>query len=110
MTGTVRINRGRLWASLMELKDIGAYDGHHPPPIASRHDAGLVGALAVVEARRMCESGDFARPRATVGNFDIGRGQTNVIPHGCDPSIYQTKITADQARTMKEHCMIIWVS
>jgi hypothetical protein len=26
----------------------------------------------------------------------------------CDPSIYQTKITADQARTMKEHCMIIW--
>jgi hypothetical protein len=26
MTRTVRINPGRLWASLMELKQIGAYD------------------------------------------------------------------------------------
>ena len=26
MTRTVRINRDRLWASLMELKQIGAYD------------------------------------------------------------------------------------
>jgi N-carbamoyl-L-amino-acid hydrolase len=26
MTRTVRINRDRLWASLLELKEIGAYD------------------------------------------------------------------------------------
>jgi N-carbamoyl-L-amino-acid hydrolase len=50
-------------------------------PIASRHDAGLAAASVVVEARRMCDSGDFGQLRATVGNFDIGRGQTNVIPH-----------------------------
>jgi N-carbamoyl-L-amino-acid hydrolase len=50
-------------------------------PIASRHDAGLVAASVVVELRRMCDSGDFGQLRATVGNFDIGEGQTNVIPH-----------------------------
>lgn len=50
-------------------------------PIGSRHDAGLVAAAVVVELRRMCDSGAFGRLRATVGNFDIGAGQTNVIPH-----------------------------
>jgi N-carbamoyl-L-amino-acid hydrolase len=50
-------------------------------PIGSRHDAGLVAASVVVELRRMCDSGDFGQLRATVGNFDIGEGQTNVIPH-----------------------------
>jgi N-carbamoyl-L-amino-acid hydrolase len=50
-------------------------------PIGSRHDAGLVAATVVVELRRMCDSGDFGQLRATVGNFDIGAGQTNVIPH-----------------------------
>lgn len=50
-------------------------------PIGSRHDAGLVAASVVVELRRMCDSGDFGQLRATVGNFDIGAGQTNVIPH-----------------------------
>jgi N-carbamoyl-L-amino-acid hydrolase len=49
-------------------------------PIDSRHDAGLVAAAVVVELRRMCDSGDFGRLRATVGNIDIGAGQTNVIP------------------------------
>jgi N-carbamoyl-L-amino-acid hydrolase len=49
-------------------------------PIASRHDAGLVAASVVVELRRMCDSGDFGQLRATVGNFDLGEGQTNVIP------------------------------
>jgi len=49
-------------------------------PIASRHDAGLVAASVMVEARRMCDSGDFGQLRATVGNFDLGGGQTNVIP------------------------------
>jgi len=29
----------------------------------------------------MCDSGDFGQLRATVGNFDLGGGQTNVIPH-----------------------------
>jgi hypothetical protein len=28
----------------------------------------------------------------------------------CNPSINQTSITASQAATMKEHCMIIWVA
>jgi beta-ureidopropionase / N-carbamoyl-L-amino-acid hydrolase len=50
-------------------------------PIAARHDAGLVAASVVVEARQMCDSGDFGQLRATVGNFDLGGGQTNVIPH-----------------------------
>lgn len=50
-------------------------------PIGSRHDAGLVAATIVVELRRMCDSGDFGQLRATVGSFDIGAGQTNVIPH-----------------------------
>lgn len=50
-------------------------------PIRSRHDAGLVAAHVVVEARRMCDSGDYGQLRATAGNFDIGEGQTNVIPH-----------------------------
>jgi beta-ureidopropionase / N-carbamoyl-L-amino-acid hydrolase len=50
-------------------------------PIESRHDAGLVAASVVVELRRMCDSGDFGQLRATVGNFDLGQGQTNVIPH-----------------------------
>jgi N-carbamoyl-L-amino-acid hydrolase len=49
-------------------------------PIASRHDAGLVAASVVVEARRMCDSGESGRLRATVGSFDMGEGQTNVIP------------------------------
>ncbi|MGL4176974.1 MAG: hydantoinase/carbamoylase family amidase [Dermatophilaceae bacterium] len=50
-------------------------------PIGSRHDAGFVAASVVVEVRRMCDSGDYGQLRATVGNFDIGDGQTNVIPH-----------------------------
>jgi N-carbamoyl-L-amino-acid hydrolase len=50
-------------------------------PIGSRHDAGLVAASVVVELRRMCDSGTFGQLRATVGNFDLGEGQTNVIPH-----------------------------
>lgn len=50
-------------------------------PIGSRHDAGLVAAHVVVEARRMCDSGEYGQLRATVGNFDLGEGQTNVIPH-----------------------------
>jgi N-carbamoyl-L-amino-acid hydrolase len=49
-------------------------------PIESRHDAGLVAASVVVEARRMCDSGRFGTLRATVGSFDLGPGQTNVIP------------------------------
>ncbi len=50
-------------------------------PITSQHDAALVAASVVVELRRMCDSGDFGHLRATVGSFDIGEGQTNVIPH-----------------------------
>ena len=46
-----------------------------------RDEAGLVAASVVVEARRMCDSGEFGQVRATVGTFDFGAGQTNVIPH-----------------------------
>lgn len=56
-------------------------------PIGSRHDAGLVAACVVVELRRMCDSGDFGQLRATVGNFDIGEGQTNVIPHHAELTV-----------------------
>ena len=28
----------------------------------------------------MCDSGDFGQLRATVGTFDLGGGQTNVVP------------------------------
>ena len=50
-------------------------------PLESRHDAGLVAASVVVEVRRMCDSGEYGRLRATVGNFAVAPGQTNVIPH-----------------------------
>jgi len=50
-------------------------------PIDSRHDAGLVAAGIVVEARRMCDSGEYGELRATVGNLAVAPGQTNVIPH-----------------------------
>ena len=50
-------------------------------PIGARHDAGLVAAGIVVEARRMCVSGDYGQLRATVGNLAVAHGQTNVIPY-----------------------------
>jgi beta-ureidopropionase / N-carbamoyl-L-amino-acid hydrolase len=49
-------------------------------PIDSRRDAGLVAASVVVEVRRMCDSGEYGQLRATVGNFTVAPGQTNVIP------------------------------
>jgi N-carbamoyl-L-amino-acid hydrolase len=65
-------------------------------PIESRHDAGLAAASVVVEARRMCDSGDFGALRATVGNFGIGEGQTNVIPH-------QASLTVDLRNPADDH-------
>jgi N-carbamoyl-L-amino-acid hydrolase len=50
-------------------------------PITARRDAGLVAASVVVEARRMCDSGEYGQLRATVGNLSLAPGQTNVIPH-----------------------------
>jgi N-carbamoyl-L-amino-acid hydrolase len=57
-------------------------------PIDSRRDAGLVAASVVVEARRMCDSGEYGQLRATVGNLAVAPGQTNVIP-------YQATLTVD---------------
>ncbi len=57
-------------------------------PMTSRRDAGLVAAHVVVEARRMCDSGDFGRLRATVGTLAVAPAQTNVIP-------YQATLTLD---------------
>jgi beta-ureidopropionase / N-carbamoyl-L-amino-acid hydrolase len=72
-------------------------------PIASRHDAGLAGASVVVEARRMCDSGNFGQLRATVGNFDIGRGQTNVIPHAATLTIDLRNPVDEDMTAAEEH-------
>ena len=72
-------------------------------PLVSRRDAGLVGASVVVEVRRMCDSGDFGQLRGTVGNFDIGRGQTNVIPHGATLTIDLRNPVDDQMTAAEQH-------
>ncbi|MFG3712557.1 M20 family metallo-hydrolase [Micromonospora sp. NPDC047730] len=72
-------------------------------PIGSRHDAGLVAAHVVVEARRMCDSGDFGQLRATIGNFDIGEGQTNVIPHQATLTIDLRNPDNDQMTSAEQH-------
>jgi len=77
-------------------------------PIASRHDAGLVAASVVVEARRMCDSGDFGQLRATVGNFDLRGGQTNVIPHQATVTI-DLRNPADDLMTAAEQHLASYV-
>jgi N-carbamoyl-L-amino-acid hydrolase len=77
-------------------------------PIASRHDAGLAAASVVVEARRMCDSGDFGQLRATVGNFDLGGGQTNVIPHQATLTI-DLRNPADDLMTAAEQHLASYV-
>jgi N-carbamoyl-L-amino-acid hydrolase len=72
-------------------------------PIASRHDAGLVAASVVVEARRMCDSGDFGQLRATVGNLGIGRGQTNVIPRQATLTIDLRNPSDDLMTAAEQH-------
>jgi len=71
-------------------------------PISSRHDAGLVAASVVVELRRMCDRGRFGQLRATVGSFDIGDGQTNVIPHRAVMTI-DLRNPDDEQMTAAEH-------
>jgi beta-ureidopropionase / N-carbamoyl-L-amino-acid hydrolase len=77
-------------------------------PIAARHDAGLVAASVVVEARRMCDSRDFGQLRATVGNFDLGGGQTNVIPHQATLTI-DLRNPADNLMTAAEQHLASYV-
>src|SRR5215468_3135615 len=72
-------------------------------PIESRHDAGLVAASVVVEARRMCDSGDFGQLRATVGNLDLGEGQTNVIPHEATLTIDLRNPDDDHMTATEQH-------
>jgi N-carbamoyl-L-amino-acid hydrolase len=72
-------------------------------PIAARRDAGLVAASVVVEARRMCDSGDFGQLRATVGNFDLRGGQTNVIPHEAALTIDLRNPADDQMTAAEQH-------
>jgi N-carbamoyl-L-amino-acid hydrolase len=72
-------------------------------PIASRHDAGLAAASVVVEARRMCDSGDFGQLRATVGNFDLGGGQTNVIPRQAALTIDLRNPADDMMTAAEQH-------
>jgi N-carbamoyl-L-amino-acid hydrolase len=40
-------------------------------PIEARHDAALAAACVVVEARRMCDSGEFGQLRATANGTDV---------------------------------------
>lgn len=72
-------------------------------PIRSRHDAGLAAASVVVELRRMCESGAFGQLRATVGNFDLGEGQTNVIPHQATITVDLRNPDDDQMTAAEQH-------
>lgn len=72
-------------------------------PIGSRHDAGLVAASVVVELRRMCDSGAFGQLRATVGTFDIGAGQTNVIPHLAMLTVDLRNPDDDQMTAAEQH-------
>src|SRR5262249_59999168 len=72
-------------------------------PIESRHDAGLVAASVVVEARRMCDSGDFGQLRATVGNLDLGAGPTNAIPHAATPTIDLRNPDDDHMTAAEQH-------
>ncbi|HEY1347589.1 MAG TPA: M20 family metallo-hydrolase [Streptosporangiaceae bacterium] len=72
-------------------------------PIASRHDAGLVAASVVVEARRMCDSGGFGQLRATAGNLDIGGGQTNVIPRQATLTIDLRNPDDDHMTAAEQH-------
>jgi hypothetical protein len=55
MTRTVRIDRGRLWAATL---------------IASRHDAGLVAASVVVEAR-VGHTPEYSNPDACAKGTDV---------------------------------------
>jgi len=77
-------------------------------PTGSRHDAGLVAALVVVEARRMCDSGDYGQLRATICNFDIGQGQTNVIPHYATLTV-DLRNPDDELRTAAEKDLAAYV-
>ncbi len=77
-------------------------------PIASRHDAGLVAASVVVMARQMCDSGEFGQLRATVGNFDLGVGQTNVVPHQATLTI-DLRSPADGLMTAAEQHLAAYV-
>jgi N-carbamoyl-L-amino-acid hydrolase len=77
-------------------------------PIGSRHDAGLVAACVVVELRRMCDSGDFGQLRATVGNFDVGEGQTNVIPHHAELTV-DLRNPVDELMTAAEQHLATYV-
>ncbi len=72
-------------------------------PIESRHDAGLVAASVVVELRRMCDSGQFGQLRATVGTFDIGAGQTNVVPHHAMLTVDLRNPDDDQMTAAEQH-------
>jgi N-carbamoyl-L-amino-acid hydrolase len=72
-------------------------------PIGSRHDAGLVAASVVVELRRMCDSGDYGQLRATVGTFDIGAGQTNVIPHRATITVDLRNPDDEQMTAAEQH-------
>jgi hypothetical protein len=115
MTRTVRINRDRLWASLMELKQIGAHDDQAAGPRGVRR---LALTDADAEARRQCVDwmlqvkeelicigfdGDAHErrpiPHAYIechieqgpiladAGIGIGGGQTNVIPHQATQTI-----------------------
>ncbi|SDX65869.1 N-carbamoyl-L-amino-acid hydrolase [Geodermatophilus africanus] len=68
-------------------------------PIEHRHDAGLVAAQVVIELRRMCDSGDYGRLRATVGTLGFEPAQTNVIPSSA-------RMTIDLRNPVDDHMTV----
>ncbi len=51
----------------------------------------------------MCDSGQFGQLLATVGTFDVGAGQTNVIPHRAMITVGLRNPDDDQMTAAEQH-------
>jgi hypothetical protein len=111
MTRTVRINRGRLWDSLMELKEIGAYDDE---PTGLRGVRRLALTDADAEARRRCvrwmvEAGLEVRvdrignAYATVACWRAAWASVWWMPAGLGPARDADRLTAGRGPAAGRH-------
>ncbi|MFS7878284.1 hypothetical protein ACEYXF_33820 [Streptomyces asiaticus] len=90
MTGptpdTITVNGHRLWQSLMDLAEIGAYDDERTGLRGVNRlaltdaDAGLAAARIGVHLRAMVDSGAYGELRATVGHLAVHPDLTNIVP------------------------------
>ncbi|MBA6440409.1 M20/M25/M40 family metallo-hydrolase [Streptomyces sp. GMR22] len=90
MTGpapdTITVNGHRLWRSLMDLAEIGAYDDERTGLRGVNRlaltdaDAGLAAARIGVHLRAMVDSGAYGELRATVGHLAVHPDLTNIVP------------------------------